>query len=431
LCANELKSLKPQSMIPPGDENACIGIKYWLEDKIKYASDLPLKAGFPMVVTYSMGGLMREILQELPYSPHLIVRDVEGKRLPIDCFNPASEGPVGSAALRAFSKSLDLLLKSSILEDTLFDLSSGSPLIQGHDHPSFDVIKLAAIRSAPTPWDICKSPLLFNMSLLAELSGGGELAEQTVDRVMGNPRRLLSNSFKDDLEEMNTALLTKEIRKRKNVAPSNSAASTAVDTADTPTPVEILTEKQRFFRALQGGTGETIDLRAFSKTYAGLYSAYKRGFVSLTECLDLVRSGSKVAPTPESSKPCSASLAVPDAREKPGTLPATNGAPLVENYEIQGYNSPWFQKWLTTIPAREQRLINKRLDCARKGQFLDHLQLRHDSRLFEFRFHLGEGKRIIFSFSAENEITLHAAGSKKDQNSMIIAASNALDEKNN
>ena len=199
LCVKELKTLNSQSIIPPDDKVAASGIRYWLDSKEQTSSSLPLLAGFPLVVTYTMGSLMRDILGELEHSPHLIIQDRGGQRLPIDCFNPASEGPVGAAAFRAFSQSLDLLLKAAIIEDTLFDLSNGSDFIRDHDYSSFDAVKLSTVRSSATPWDICKSPLLLNMSLLAELSEAGELAKQTPERVMMNPMRLLSRTFKNDL----------------------------------------------------------------------------------------------------------------------------------------------------------------------------------------------------------------------------------------
>jgi putative addiction module killer protein len=355
----------------------------------------------------------------------------QGIRLPRDMFNPACEGPVGKVAASAFGRSVELMLASSILEDLLFDIAGDDSPLSRHIDPVFDTIKAQSLRTLKAPWDVHTVPLVKNMQLLADLWISGELLTKTVERVMASPKYLLEHDFRMTVEDMNYALMTKEAKRQSAIA--GQASQNPSDERPNPNQTHTtatLTEKQKFFRALQGASPKALDARAFADEHRALYSSYKRGHASLTECLDLVRNGATQLPA--SSEQWSDTLAVPSTPPPSGPTmgkqkalespPARHEAEEAERYEIVGYDSKWFQGWLNSLPQHERRLIAKRLDSARDGHFGDYVQLRGNRWLFEFRFHLGDGKRVFFSFDGDTKIVLHAAGSKKEQSRLIETA---------
>jgi hypothetical protein len=125
-----------------------------------------------------------------------------------------------------------------------------------------------------------------------------------------------------------------------------------------------LLQSEKFFRALQGAAPEELNLRALSEKYRGLYSAFKRGKATLSECLDCVRAGVSEASTVQGTDTRSQDLNIPQiarsseqSRSSPDNESITVGNANVlndEKFKIVGCDASWFREWLDSIPARER-----------------------------------------------------------------------------
>lgn len=420
ICCHELKNLLSKPSIT---------LNEWAERisgrLLKQPPLLPSFIGIRGVLTYEMGTKILNPLRELPRSPVLPPTPKTPRSIP-DKFNPASRGPLGAAALTAFAESLSLLLKSAILEDTLSDLSRSTEFRDAHTNPTFNPVKLQTVRAATSPWDILQSPLVENFCALVELTEASVLSPRTVERVLNKPTFFLQppDEFGKIVADMNATLSQKELNKQ---AAAHHSAGTFLSGAKPALDQINLTERQRFFRALEGAKPNGMGFSDFCREYRELYAAFKKGRVTQVDCLDLVREGKREAPLLPGKLDWTASVVTP-------CLPQTEAPPLnqqeipeAETYEIMGCDSKWFEKWLSKLSVEDQKQIETRLEKARMGIFTDKNQLVRDHRLFEFRFHRGAGNRIFFAFTDESTITLLAAGSKQEQERLIDTAIRRLE----
>ena len=416
--SSECDRLRPAQIAPGDGFVAHKALKIWL-DGYKEDRQLINASGMHLVISYRMMERVLEHFAETSYKPTLtFTYDSKGHPTLLDRLNPASDGPLGKLSFDCWKFASQILLASVIVEDLLADLQ-----IQLNG-----ATQLTAIRACRSPWDICDSKLVQNCRLLANLRDTQEISPEVYDRILKKPERLLMANFQRQIEDINHALSSKTLRKSQ---PTLTVAVSA------PKPTNNLTPSaDEFFTALAGASNYKLDAKQFRKEHRGLFSLYKKGKLSLDDCLQAVREGTTASELVKKMRGPSDSVATQPtkttsvlrrlARLLSGQDTA-NPPEVPLTYSIEGKDSNWFKAWHADLGPAERNLVDSRLKRAELGFFGNYSPLRSDSRLFQFRFFLGDAKRLFFCFPDDGAILLVGASSKDGQDRTVRELSENLD----
>jgi hypothetical protein len=419
-CFSECQKLKP-TRIAPG-ESALVrrAFSTWINGYQDRPNELFAAIGLNLALTASITNRVVEHFSARTYSPMLTFVDREdGARIAAGNLTPASEGPLGQLGLTGWRHAYRLLLASTIVEDILGDLQlslNGLP-------------QLKAIQACRSPWDVCDSVFIRNCRHLASLRDTNALTPEAYDRILRRPERLTSPNFLREAEEIQLAIAAKKEREAQRADAINPIPA-MVQHRTVPTADE-------FFAALEGAAQRVSDRREFRAQHRPLFSLFKKGRLSLDQCLEAVREGTRVSDVVQKARDSIGSVHVDRGehrsilRRLAGTLagrPAEPERDTQQGYAIIGREAKWFVDWRTSLGPVERKLVDSRLERAEEeGVFGNYGQLREDTRLFQFRFFTADGKRLFFCFPDDNVIMLLGAASKDEQDRTVRDLAAKLD----
>jgi putative addiction module killer protein len=379
-------------------------------------------------VSYAAGTKLLRALEPVEYDKHFSVTTKGSEVLVHDRFSPASHGPLGKAAAAAWEKMLKIALAAMIVEDLLPPLPT-----EISDQVKRETIERALSKLSGSPWDVANSVLIRNARLVHELLEAGEISSEVAGLVLQDSKALLRNDLAGKIDDIQHALLSRRERRDRQVERSIKSDDTTTlareRSSGEDTVIQAGNPKWEFYRAIHCARPELPFDKAFREKFSELYRIYRTSNISLQECIEIVRNDAAI---PDQYIGSFAAVAGSFGGEasRVNYVPTVDSAPsiaahqpadgdLIEPCTIEGADKEWFAKWQGTLDPISRRIVERRLERAKQGNFGDWRKLSAVQGHYELRIHYGEGQRIYYKHTGLNSIEIVAAGSKGEQDKIL------------